>query len=128
MIPGETNETIMEELKRIIAPIVEGESRLQVETKVRPSHFDPYLISEDQPIVQTAIKSFEQVTGQRPEIAGKAACTDASSLFHKAGIPTVLFGPGNESLCHRPDECVAIENIVLSTEIFISIFDKLLSK
>jgi len=128
MIPGETSETIMEELKKIIDPIVEGEKGLQIETRVRPSHFDPYLISEHEPIAQATIESFEQVTGRKPEITAKSACTDASHLFHKAGIPTVLFGPGEESTGHKSDEYVPIENIVLSTEIFVSIFNKLLSK
>ena len=128
MIPGETSETIMNELRRVIAPIIEVEKGLQIETSVRPNCFDPYLISENQQIVQATMESFEQVTGQKPKTTAKAACTDASHLFHKAGIPTVLFGPGDENFSHKPDEHVAIENIMLSTEIFVSIFGKLLSK
>ena len=95
---------------------------------MRPNYFDPYLISEDEPIVRATIESFKQVTGEKPEIAGKVACTDASHLFHLARIPTVLFGPGNALLSHRVDECVAVKNLVLSTAIFISIFGKLLGK
>lgn len=128
MIPGETSETVMEELKRIIDPIVEGKEGLQIEARVSPNHFDAYLVSEHEPVVQATIQSFEQVTGRKPEITAKSACTDASHLFHKAGIPTVLFGPGEESTGHKSDEYVPIDNIVLSTEIFISIFNKLLSK
>ncbi len=128
MIPGETTETVMEELKRIITPILEGEKGLEIEVKMRPNYWDPYLISEDEPIVRSTIDSFKQVTGEKPEIASKAACTDASHLFHLGGIPTVLFGPGDPLLSHKVDECVAMENLVLSTAIIISIFDKLLRK
>jgi len=128
MIPGETTEMVMEELKKIITPILKGEKGLQIEVKMRPNYWDPYLISEDEPVVRATIESFKQVTGEKPEIASKVACTDASHLFHLARIPTVLFGPGNALLSHRVDECVAMKNLVLSTAIFISIFGKLLGK
>ena len=128
MIPGETHEMIMEELKRVIDPIVEGEKELQIEVRVRPDYVDPYLISEDEPIVKATIESFKQVTGRKPQIGATSGGTDGSHLFHKARIPTVIFGPGNGDLCHKPDEHVAIENIMLATEIFVSTFDKLLGK
>ena len=129
MIPGETTETVVEELKKVIDPILEEEKGLQIEVKVSPTnHFDPYLISEDEPVVQATIESFKQVTGRKPEVAGKAGCTDGSHLFHLRGIPAVLFGPGNPYFAHTADECVEIENIVLSTEILVSTFDKLLGK
>ncbi|MFC1994992.1 M20 family metallopeptidase [Chloroflexota bacterium] len=128
MIPGETQETVIEELARVIEPIAAEEKELQIETRVNPNHFDPFLISQDEPVVQATIEAFQQVMGRKPEITAKTGCTDASHLFKMAGIPTVLFGPGNERLCHVADEYVDIENVVLSTEIFVSTFGKLLSK
>jgi len=128
MLPGETTETIMAELQNVIDPILRQERKLQIEVKMNPDYFDPYLISEDEPIVQAVIKSYKQVMKKNPEIAGKAACTDASHLFNLRGIPTVLFGPGNETMSHKVDEYVEIENLVLSTEIFISLFHNLLGE
>ena len=128
MIPGETAETILAELKSVIDPILKQEKKLQIEVKMKPDYFDPYLISEDELIVQAVIESYKQVMKKNPEIAGKAACTDASHLFNLRGIPTVLFGPGNETMSHKVDEYVEIENLVLSTEIFISLFHNLLGK
>ncbi len=128
MIPGETTETVMEELKKIITPISESEKGLHIMVKMRPNYWDPYLISEEEPVARATIESVKQVTGEKPEIAGKVACTDASHLFHLAKVPTVLFGPGNFRLSHSVDECVTMENIVLSAEILLSTFDKLLAK
>lgn len=125
MIPGETTEAVLRELKEIIDPILEREKDLKIELQMRPNYWDPYLISEKEPIVQAVMESFKEVTGRRPEIRAKAACTDASHLFHLGRIPTVLFGPGDENLSHKVDECVPIENLLLSTEIFISIFNRL---
>lgn len=125
MIPGETAETMTEALKRIIDPMMEREKGLQIEVRLRRNHFDPYLIPQDEPIVQAAIESFEKIIGEKAKIGAQAFSTDGSHLFLE-GIPAVIFGPGNPHFAHAVDECVDIEDIVLSTEILISILDKLL--
>jgi acetylornithine deacetylase/succinyl-diaminopimelate desuccinylase family protein len=126
MLPGETAEIVMEELNKIINPILGEEKELDIEVKMRPNYFDPYIISEDEHIAQATIESVKEVTGKRPEIRGKAAGTDASHIFHIGGIPTIIFGPGNETLSHKANECVEIDNLVLATDIYISVFGKLL--
>jgi acetylornithine deacetylase/succinyl-diaminopimelate desuccinylase family protein len=126
MIPGETSETILAELKRVIDPILGKEKELRIEWKMRPVYWDPYLIAENEPIAQATIDSAREVLGEEPVIGGKAACTDASYLFHLGRVPTVLFGPGNETLSHKPDECVPIRNLLMGTEVYRSVFKKLL--
>ncbi len=126
MIPGETTETVMKELQDVIKPILKEEKDLRIEIKMRPVTWDAYLLSETEPIVQATIASFKTVTGRSPEIRGKSAATDGSYLFHLGGIPTVLFGPGNQYLSHKADECVSLDDVVLSTKIFVEIFNKLL--
>jgi succinyl-diaminopimelate desuccinylase len=128
MIPGETTETVMRELQEIIESLMEREKELKIEVNMRPNYWDSYLISEDEPVVQAAIESFKEVTGRKPEISAKAACTDASHIFHLGGIPTVLIGPGDETLSHKVDECVSVEKLISSTEIFISTFNRLFRK
>jgi len=126
MIPGETTETVLAELKGVIDPVLAEEKQLQIEVKMRPVQWDPYLIAKDDPIVQATLRSIKDVTGKAPGVLGKSACTDGSYLFHMGGIPAALFGPGNELLSHQVDEWTSIENLVLSVEIFDSIFSKLL--
>ena len=127
MLPGETTETVMSELQEILDSFVEREKELKIEVNMRANYWDPYLISEDEPVVQATIASVKQITGKKPEIGGKGASTDASHLFHLGGIPTVLFGPGNPYLSHKVDEHASIENLLISTESLILIFNKLLS-
>ena len=117
MIPGETTETVMAELKEVIDSILKKEKGLKIETKMRPNYWDPYLIAENEPIVQAVVEAVKQVTGKRPEIRAKAGCTDGSHLFHLGGIPTVLFGPGDETFSHKADECVPIQNLSIGTEV-----------
>lgn len=128
MIPGETTETVIKELQDVIKPILKEEKTLRIEMKMRPVTWDAYLISDTEPIVQATVESFKTVVGKAPEISAKSACTDGSYLFHLGGIPTVLFGPGNQYLSHKADECVFLDNVVLSTKIFVEIFSKLLGQ
>src|SRR4030042_2609380 len=109
LIPGETTETVMAELNEGIDPILKKEKELKIEIKMRPNYWDPYLISEDEPIVQAVVEAAKQVTGKRPEIRAKAGCTDGSHLFHLGGVPTVLFGPGDETFSHKADEGLPIQ-------------------
>jgi acetylornithine deacetylase/succinyl-diaminopimelate desuccinylase family protein len=128
MMPGETTEAVLLELKEVIDPILAMERNLKIEVNVRPGSWDPYIISRDEPIVRTLIDSCREITGKEPGLGGKAACTDASHIFHRVGIPTVLFGPGDETLSHKVDECVSVEAVHQATDIFIAFFRKQLGR
>ncbi len=126
MMPGETSDSVMAELKQIVDSLLQDEKKLRIEMNMRPQCWNPYLISENEPVVQATLAAVEEIVGAKPEILGKAGCTDASHIFHMGAIPTVVFGPGNEKLAHKPDECVEIKQYVAAVPIFLSIFQKLL--
>jgi acetylornithine deacetylase/succinyl-diaminopimelate desuccinylase family protein len=50
-------------------------------------------------------------SGRPPEVRGRDAIMDGGWL-HQAGIPTVVFGPGDKSVIHRPDEYVVLEDVL----------------
>lgn len=126
MMPGETGESVMAELKQIVDRLRQDKDDLQVELNMRSGFWDPYLIAENEPVVQAIVAAVEEVVGAKPDILGKAGCTDASHIFHRGAVPTVIFGPGNEKLAHMADECVEIEHLVAAVSIFLSVFQKLL--
>ena len=127
MIPGETSETVTAELKTAIDSVLRQEKDLRIECKLRPNRWDAYLVSETEPVVQTLMATFQEVTGNKPETGAKAGCTDGSHLFNLGGIPTALFGPGNAGMSHKADEWVAIEDILIATEVQFLAFSRLLS-
>jgi len=126
MMPGETGDSVMAELEQIVDSLRQDEKKLQIEMNMRPQSWNPYLISETEPVVQATRAAIEEIVGVKPQILGKAGCTDASHIFHMGAIPVVIFGPGNEKLAHQPDECVEIKKYVAAVPIFLSIFQKLL--
>jgi acetylornithine deacetylase/succinyl-diaminopimelate desuccinylase family protein len=124
MLPGETTETVMSELSNIIDSAALSDVTIDIE--MRPNFWDPYLISESEPIVQTIKNSYKKIIGKNPLIGTKPACTDGSHLFHIGKIPALLFGPGLPALSHQVNEYVPLRNIYLATDIFIDAFEKLL--
>ncbi len=127
MIPGETSETVTAELKAAIDSVLRQEKDIRIECKLRPNRWDAYLISETEPVVRALMAVFREVTGKKPETGAKAGCTDGSHLFNLGGIPTALFGPGNAGMSHKADEWVAIEDILIATQVQFLAFDRLLS-
>lgn len=127
MLPGETEDQVLVELESVIAPVRSVSQGIEIEVNVRPGCWDPYTISPDEPVAVAAIDAARTVLGRETEVSYKAACTDASHLATRAGIPTVLLGPGNERLSHKPDERIAVESLVTGTAIYARMLRKLLA-
>jgi acetylornithine deacetylase/succinyl-diaminopimelate desuccinylase-like protein len=127
MIPGETSEKVLEELEAVVEGSKLRESGYKVSVKIEKDVWNPFVISIDEPIVQTTMQAYRDATGEEPKIGVKAAGTDSSWIVTTAKIPTVIFGPGNEQLSHQPDEKVSIADVVKATEVYTHIFNTLFS-
>jgi succinyl-diaminopimelate desuccinylase len=127
MIPGETSEKVMEELKALIDASKLKNFGYEIDVKMEKDYWNPFVISVEEPIVQITMEAFRTVMGEEPTIGVKAAGTDSSYLVNTAKIPTVIFGPGNEQLSHQPDENVSISDVVKATKVYAKVFDELFS-
>jgi acetylornithine deacetylase len=58
-----------------------------------------------------------RAAGLEPRIGAWRAASDAGFLVKKAGIPCVLFGPGDIAAAHRPDEYVDLEQVESACEV-----------
>ena len=122
MIPGETTDSVMHELETAISSATEDQPDIEVEIHVRSESWDAYLISEEEPVVVLLKQAHFAITGEQPTIRTKLACTDASHIFHQAGIPVALYGPGIAGKSHQVDECVPINNLIVATEVLQAFF------
>lgn len=77
--------------------------------------FDPAGTPEDHPIVGAVAGSFGDAAGAPAALEGMTYGADMRLLVNVGGIPTVLFGPGDVRVSHRPDEYVPIADIVACT-------------
>lgn len=71
-----------------------------------PSDIDP--VSEPVQRLQEAIRV---AGGHEPVLGGRGGITDAG-WFYRAGIPAVVFGPGDVSYAHAVDERVHLDDVV----------------
>jgi acetylornithine deacetylase len=61
-----------------------------------------------------------KATGRRPEIMGVPFGTDAGPLS-AAGLPCIVFGPGDIAQAHTKDEWIDIEQVQLAAEAYYQI-------
>jgi acetylornithine deacetylase len=66
----------------------------------------------DDPLVRLLGECVTAVRGTPPETRGATYGSDLRLLVNEAGIPSVLFGPGNVGVAHMPDEYVDVDQVL----------------
>ncbi|MCX7860472.1 MAG: ArgE/DapE family deacylase [Chloroflexus sp.] len=80
--------------------------------------FDPASTPLAAPIVQTLAACDQAIRGAPATFEGMTYGADMRLLVNVAGIPTVLYGPGDVRDAHRPNESVAIADLQTATRVF----------
>lgn len=114
-IPGETRETIMEELAAIIDAQMQTDPQLQCDILPASLVVPPLNTPETSPVSRAMIAACEDVLGRPAEISAFPGSTDAPNF----GCPAVISGPGSLEQCHSLNEYVPIEEIVSAVEIYL---------
>ena len=114
-LPGESEKTVRREIeqmlraKKLSATIHDSKAALCL----------PLETNWNSPLVQ----QFFQSAGQK-KAAGVDYFCDAAVLA-KAGIPSVVFGPGNIAQAHTSDEWISVRSLDHATRILIKFFQTL---
>jgi putative selenium metabolism hydrolase len=82
------------------------------------THYPPWLMQEDAPLVRTAVRSVERILGAHPRTGVWRFSTDGTYTMGAAGIPTIGFGPGEERFAHSPDEQVRLSDLALAARAY----------
>lgn len=69
------------------------------------------------PIIGSVAGAAEAVTGRLPDLEGMTYGADMGILAGVGGTPAVLYGPGDIRLAHRPDEWVAVDDLVTTARV-----------
>jgi acetylornithine deacetylase/succinyl-diaminopimelate desuccinylase family protein len=116
LVPGETKETAYHELANLIAQLRDGDPELDAEMEPPMVEDYPLETSPSEKIVQTLLKA-SQAVGGRAGLEGVPYGSDASKLA-RAGIPSVIFGPGSIDQAHAAEEFVELDQVRLAAEIY----------
>ena len=115
--PGESADLVEDEIAAAIARAREIVPWLEADVIAGPDYL-PFAVPRDDPLVK-AMEAAMSASGVEPRISSWRAASDAGFLVHDAGIPCVLFGPGDiEQAAHRPDEWIDLEELDAAQRVF----------
>jgi succinyl-diaminopimelate desuccinylase len=126
-LPGQRHEELVDAALSIASTVEESRPGLRLE--VRVAHDLPAVETDPkQPLVQAAERVTASVRGQAPLVKGVSYYTDASVLTPPSGVPTLIFGPGDETLCHQPNERIEVKQVLLAVRCYTALAQELLGK
>ncbi len=116
LAPGEDPQAALDEIREIAERAVAGMpgvgAIVAAATEMRPATMsDP-----DSPLVQGMLAANRQL-GLSEDLTGFSMATDGR-IFAAAGIPTIIYGPGDPKLAHIPDEWVGIDEVLDATRAY----------
>jgi len=126
IIPGDSLEKTKAEFRALVDKLKAGDPKFyaDVETgKLAP----PAYTSPEEPVVKVLQDSAEQVLERKPELSKYTFGTDASYMCTVARIPTIGFGPGDETNAHSVNDHVNIDDLIASSKVYAIFAINLLS-
>lgn len=112
IIPGEAPDDVVKEIREIADRVISKLPGMRVEVEhAHPSGGrEAILNTPDNPVVKAMLAANDYL-GFDTVLSGFSMGTDGRH-FHAEGYPTIIYGPGDPSLAHKPDEWVGIDEVM----------------
>jgi acetylornithine deacetylase len=126
LVPPETNKDVVAQISAVVDRLAQADPAFEADLQLT-AFTPPMETDSDSEVVRALRSASTRVTGVDPGVSGWSATCDASILSHEAKIPTVVFGPGSIARdAHRPNESVAVSELVACARIFAITIARLL--
>jgi len=113
--PGKTAAEVLEELGQLVAPIALAGG---MTAEVTMDHErEPFETELDDPLVEAVGAAHRELFDEDPRVIGRRIVGDANLYVHGSGVPTIYYGPSNET-AHADIENVSITRVVDSARIY----------
>jgi putative selenium metabolism hydrolase len=125
---SESQEQILKELEPLLAlsgataaidtEVIKTYTGFEI---VQADYFPSWVLEENHPVIQAAARAYTAISGKPAKIGKWDFCTNATYLCGVTGIPSVGFGPGEESLCHSTEETLSVDDLVVAAGVYAMI-------
>lgn len=117
-IPGETKETVLEEIEQQIESVLGQGSYEILNVLYGPANITP----KDTSFMKTVSETVRDILKKEPEFyVGEGGATDAR-FYRYAGIPAVIFGPlGGHA--HGPNEYVDVDSLEKQANVYLGMIN-----
>jgi acetylornithine deacetylase len=119
---GEASGSVRQQFEQTLANLAETDPWLRdhpLEITWSGGQFESGEIPVDHPLVHLCRQSMLDLTGQPPELEGAPYGSDLRLLVNRGHIPTLLFGPGDVTIAHMPDESVRVDEVILAARAYV---------
>jgi len=118
VLPGERPEDVVQEVQEIVDRLGKRKSNFRGTARV-VTFASPMKTASTNPVVAAIREATARVVGRDPGIHGWSATCDANIHVNEGDTPAIVFGPGSiERQAHRPDESVAVSELVAAARIY----------
>jgi len=122
-VTTETIEQVFDDLERLLDRVRAARPGLRTELARMPEGMatmlhGPLVIDREHALVRAALGAFGDAGRPAPPTTVFPAWTDGALLSREAGIPTLIWGPGELALAHSAEESVPAEEIFLAARLY----------
>jgi acetylornithine deacetylase len=113
-----TGDSVKAEVRTWIETLCSGDPWLRDHppTMTWYQHCNPHYLNPEHPLVQMMQSAAHRVLGLGV-VSGFPAGCDARHLQNRAGVPAIIFGPGDLQYAHSIDERVSIEEYISAIKV-----------
>lgn len=139
LLVGETKESVLAPLQELLDNMMKEDSQLKAKVsfvtmeeecytgnKIASERFFPgWLYDKEDAFIQDTYKEMKEL-GFEPTITNYDFCTNGSHYAGEAGIKTLGLGPSKETLAHKINEYIEIDQLVKATQCYYGTIKALL--
>lgn len=118
LVPGQTTEDIWSDVEKIILSLKEKDPDFNAEINIIEER-DPWETAKNDLFVKNMEQSINSL-GLPVVYAGCLGTTDGTVL-RKAGMDTIIIGPGDISSAHKENESVSIKQLVQAAQVYLNV-------
>lgn len=123
-IPGETPESVQEQMQRLVDEVAAASG---ASAKLELVNVYPLMtIDDDHELVAAGADAVRDVTGRSPELKAWRFGVNAT-FMSEWGVPTIGIGPGNEDFAHTAHEHVPVDEVIQASRIYARLITSLCS-